>query len=292
MANTMYTDSVRIVATADKTDAEVHQDALAHVSMRLIQDVGLQADSSYRHGLQREQGDRHRTIEYQGRWITPREADQIAHDERLALQLQQGAAATAGPTSHRAVTRREWQNGLSNHPVDQAIKENGGLRSSAMNKSNRSLDSITPPFMLPRAGPRHASYDPTQSPMRVTSPFGPFGAQSHTPGVIANQMQPTGPALHAQLEPSPRTYARSQKQAICEYLHEELKYHLAPIARVDRLMMSLYNRLFDAATPGHIDAFVGGELRNGRPLSELRSDNGVTELQEHLRKVFFPSPSK
>jgi hypothetical protein len=48
----MYTDSVRIVATADKTDAEVHQDALAHVSMRLIQDVGLQADSSYRHGLQ------------------------------------------------------------------------------------------------------------------------------------------------------------------------------------------------------------------------------------------------
>lgn len=280
MCNTMYGNARSVVATEGKTDEQIHNDALAHVSHRLIHDVGLQANTSYRHGLQGEAGDRQRLIKYNGRWITPIEADQIERDERFAMQVQQGAVAVVDPMSHPAVRRRERQNGLSNRAVDQAIKESGGLTSAAMSKGGQSLGFAPPPWWMPLSGEgQHEINDLTHSPVRVLSPF---AAEHHEPSAIPNQ-----PPQHMPTVPSP-----ALTQGIGEALHRQLKFRLAPIARVDRTMMPLYHRLFDPVTPGHVEAFVGGELQNGRDPSELQGDGAVTELQVHLRKAFFPTPSK
>lgn len=325
-------ESSHSMVNPETAPEEVVQNAYAMASHRLQQNIGLHADTAFIHGLQQQLSHvRGTNLNVGGRLMDSKEFEQIQRDAKLARQLQQAeeeamadplakvalpAAQTAGgalmvdPTSRRA-----RQNGLSNQPVDLNMKMRGGLASATTNKGRRKLDYRPPSYALPLGG---QVYNPVQTPMRNVSPLPvehapveqfPSRAAEHIPGgsiehVLGGAVEhAAGGTLElfesnvAELSSrqmpvlSPRSQARATKKEICEDLHEGLKYRLVN-HMTDRNLKRLYHLLFDAKSLDHIDAFVGSQLRNGRPAQELKGDDVLDELKEHLLVALLPSPSK
>jgi hypothetical protein len=311
---------------------DVVQNAYALASHRLQQNIGLHADTAFIHGLQQQLSHvRGTNLNVGGRLMGSKEFAQIQRDAKLARQLQQAEdKATADPSAKVAplaaqtagdalivdpTSRRARQNGLSNQPVDHNMKMRGGLASATTNKGHRNIDYQPPSYALPLGG---QVYNSVQTPMRNVSPLPvehapleqfPSRAVEHIPGgstehVLGGAVEHAAGgnfelfesdvaelSSHQRPVLSPRSQARATKKEICEDLHEGLKYRLVNHMK-DRNLKRLYHLLFDDKSLDHIDAFVGSQLRNGRPPQELKGDHVLDELKEHLLVALLPSPSK
>jgi hypothetical protein len=301
---------------------DVRQQAFALTSQRLQQNVAMNSDLPFRHGLGQQVKDaRSQFINVGGRLMDPKEfkkiQQQIQDDEELAQLLQQeedvsiedpsafAEAPVLDPSAAEApivdeTSHRARRNGLSNRPVsdNDKLKARGVLVSAGMNtsKGRRRIDFHPPSYALPlSAAARQAS---VQTPMRSRSPVpsgrcateqAPIDATEQVPHLPVAQL----PSQVAEPVLSPHARLRATKNKISERLLDELQSRLIDQIQVDQGLRRLYKRLFDGSSSfGHIVAFVGNQLKKGVSPEAMQGDDVLDKLQDHLNTALFPSPSK